>query len=61
MLKGKARATQNWLPNQVVYGMDTSDSDPKNWKPFGSAVDAEPTPAQEPRAARASKADLLEQ
>jgi hypothetical protein len=39
-LKGKPKASQSWLPNQVTYGMDCSDPDPAKWKPFGTEVEA---------------------
>jgi hypothetical protein len=39
MLRGKPGKTQSWLPNQVAYGVDTSDPDPKNWKPFGDELE----------------------
>lgn len=52
MLKGKARRAQNWLPTQVLYGVDCSDPDPEKWVSFGSEVDAA-------AASRASKASPL--
>lgn len=39
VLSGKARRRMNWLPNQVAFGVDCSDSDPKNWTTFGSKAD----------------------
>lgn len=39
MLRPKPRSGSSWLPSQVVYGMDTSDSDPSNWTPFGDEHD----------------------
>lgn len=38
-LKGKPTKAQRWLPSQVLYGMDVSDPDPANWKPFGQIAD----------------------
>jgi len=38
---GKSQKAQAWLPTQVAYGMDTSDPDPANWKPFGLAHEQE--------------------
>ena len=38
-LRPKPKRGGAWLPNQVVYGMDTSDPDPANWKEFGEMVD----------------------
>lgn len=51
--KGKPRSSWNWLPNQVAYGVDCSDPEPKNWKPFGSLVDDQQAAAskQKPSAA----------
>lgn len=49
MLKGKARRAQNWLPNQVAYGIDTSDADPEKWVPFGDMAETaseEPAPSE---------------
>lgn len=37
---GKPKASTSWLPTQVDYGMDCSDADPKNWKPFGKHAEA---------------------
>lgn len=37
----KARSGNKWLPTQVMYGMDTSDPDPANWKPFGELAERE--------------------
>lgn len=34
-MKGKQRSAQSWLPSQVHYGVDCSDSDPEKWTPFG--------------------------
>jgi len=38
-LTPKPSKKSNWLPTQVELEMDTSDPDPKNWKPFGRVVD----------------------
>lgn len=38
-LRPKARGATSWLPNQVAYGIDCSDPEPANWKPFGYQVD----------------------
>lgn len=38
-LKPKTKAGSAWLPSQVEYGMDCSDPDPANWKPFGRIAD----------------------
>lgn len=43
MLKAKSGRTQTWLPSQVAYGVDTSDPDPQNWRPFGDLFEAEST------------------
>jgi hypothetical protein len=51
-MKGKPQKAQNWLPSQVAYGVDCSDSDPSKWKAFGADVDA-----QELKHARSEKAD----
>jgi len=40
-LGGKAKKAANWLSTQVEYGVDTSDADPKNWKPFGRVVESQ--------------------
>jgi len=34
-LTPKPKASATWMSNQVLYGIDTSDPDPKNWKAFG--------------------------
>lgn len=39
MLRSKQGKMQNWLPNQVFYGVDTSDSDPAKWQPFGELAE----------------------
>lgn len=58
-MKGKPKRAQSWLPNQVAYGIDCSDPEPKNWKPFGELVpDPKATSAKDaPRAL--PKADHL--
>lgn len=38
-LLNKPRAGSAWLPNQVAYGIDCSDEDPKKWTAFGTEVD----------------------
>lgn len=38
-LTPKPKKASAWISSQVVYGMDCSDPDPANWKPFGSAVE----------------------
>jgi len=38
-LTPKPKAGGNWISSQVLYGIDTSDPDPKNWKAFGQAVE----------------------
>lgn len=38
-MKGKPQRTQNWLPTQVLYGMDCSDPEPKNWRAFGELAE----------------------
>lgn len=38
-LTPKPKTATAWLPTQVYYGMDCSDEDPKNWKPFGQAAE----------------------
>jgi len=43
-MKGKAGKTQNWLPTQVAWGMDTSAEDPKDWKGFGTHFEAQKAP-----------------
>lgn len=40
-LKAKSGRPMSWLPSQVVYGVDCSDTNPDNWKPFGTHVDQE--------------------
>jgi len=40
-LQNKPRATAAWLPTQVEYGMDCSDPDPANWRPFGRLHEAQ--------------------
>ena len=35
MLQSKQGKAQRWISTQVAYGMDTSDPEPANWKPFG--------------------------
>jgi hypothetical protein len=37
MLRPKPGKSYNWLPNQVIAGVDTSDPDPEKWTKFGSA------------------------
>lgn len=34
-LSGKPQRSSSWLPTQVMYGIDCSDPEPANWKPFG--------------------------
>jgi hypothetical protein len=41
MLRSKQGKAQTWMANQVVYGVDTSDPDPNNWKPFGQLAEEE--------------------
>lgn len=38
-MKNKARKTTPWLSTQVAYGMDCSDPEPSNWRPFGAVAD----------------------
>lgn len=38
-LTPKSGKTANWLPSQVVYGVDCSDSDPAKWVAFGKVAD----------------------
>lgn len=45
-MRGKPKAAGSWLPNQVAYGMDCSDIDPANWKPFGYAADDQAAKAE---------------
>lgn len=55
MLRSKQGRSQNWLPSQVEYGVDCSDPDPSNWKPFGTrAEELEQKPAK-PKASADSK------
>lgn len=56
MLKAKAGKAQNWLPSQVAYGVDTSDPDPANWKPFGYLADEADEAAAAASAPKASTA-----
>jgi hypothetical protein len=46
MLRAKQGRLQSWLPNQVYYGMDCSDTDPQKWKPFGQFADEQEAAAQ---------------
>jgi hypothetical protein len=39
MLQSKQGKAQRWISTQVLYGMDTSDPEPKNWKPFGELAE----------------------
>lgn len=55
-LQAKRGKPMNWLPNQVDYGMDCSDPDPANWKPFGQAVDQEAAAAAKKPQSSAVKA-----
>jgi len=57
MLRPKQGKTQNWLPQQVAYGMDCSDADPKNWKPFGTVVEKQQAVAKSPTKDSAPKTD----
>lgn len=41
MLRAKPKAGAKWLPSQVYDGMDTSDPDPANWRPFGTRLEIE--------------------
>lgn len=50
-MKNKPGKSVAWLPNQIDYGMDVSDPDPSNWKPFGRLADA----AAEEKAKQGSK------
>lgn len=57
-LKPKATKSAAWLPTQVAYGVDCSDPEPKNWKPFGELVDQQQTAAAKAKGAAAAKGDL---
>lgn len=50
-LKSKPGRSANWLPSQVLYGIDCSDSDPKKWTAFGTLHEEE-----EARKAKVSQA-----
>lgn len=60
-MKGKPGKTQTWLPSQVHYGVDCSDSDPNNWKPFGSYADQLAEGAAKKDARQGVKGDHPEQ
>lgn len=55
-LFARPRRTSAWLPNQVLFGIDCSDEDPKNWKQFGYMADEQAVKAlkQNPKAPEAS-------
>lgn len=58
MLKGKNRAAQTWLPTQVLSGMDVSDPDPANWRPFGTEHEAAQELAKHEASKSSSKSGL---
>lgn len=60
-LMGKPRGAQNWLPSQVLAGMDVSDPEPKNWKPFGVAHDKRAAGEAREAKAGAAKSDPQQQ
>lgn len=55
-LQPKFGKRQSWLPNQVDYGIDCSDPDPANWKPFGHRVAEVEASAEKPKKSADSKA-----
>lgn len=57
----KAKKATSWLPNQVAYGIDCSDPEPANWKPFGYQVDQAQEAAKHSARARDAKIDPQEQ
>lgn len=60
-LQPKPKAGQKWLPTQVLYGVDTSDPDPNNWKAFGQLA-AQPDAVEADRAQpSAAKSDQPKQ
>lgn len=54
-LTPKPKKSSSWLPSQVVYGMDCSDDDPANWKPFGEHYEREASAAAAVKATSTSK------
>lgn len=54
----KPKSANAWLPSQVVYGMDCSDPDPVNWKPFGTLHDQVEAAAAAAKPSSASKPSL---
>lgn len=61
MLKNKPGKSVAWLPNQVAYGIDTSDPEPANWRAFGSQADADQVRKAPADSKTASKGHLPEQ
>jgi len=42
-LTGKPKASGNWLPTQVLYGVDCSSDNPKDWVAFGKHAEPKAT------------------
>lgn len=60
-MKSKPKRATAWLPNQVTYGMDVSDPDPKNWFPFGEIPEREQSQATGAKRASSATADQRQQ
>lgn len=60
-LSPKPKKAHAWLPSQVVYGMDCSDPDPANWKPFGEAAEQVADAAAAVKVKPAPKSDQPQQ
>jgi len=53
----KAGKRAAWISTQVAYGMDCSDPEPKNWKPFGYAYDQAVTANDKKKPESSNKTD----
>lgn len=54
-LTPKPKKSSAWIPSQVIYGMDVSDPDPANWRPFGEEHERVQLAAAAAKQAGASK------
>lgn len=59
-LTPKPKTPMAWLPTQVRYGIDTSDPEPANWKPFGELAEQQSAKHDQAAANRIAKAGQQE-
>jgi len=57
MLQSKQGKAQRWISTQVLYGVDTSDPEPANWKPFGELAEKYAAAAESKKPKAESKTD----